>query len=59
MFQAQYEKSDYVLSSIERQSYLYKNKFFSQELLSFEEDKERYVSFYLFILNYNVLLIFS
>jgi hypothetical protein len=48
MSQAQYEKSDYVLSSIENQSYLYKNKFFSQELLSFEENKERYVNLYLY-----------
>ena len=36
--------ANYELPSIESQTYLFKNKYFSQELLSFEENKPRKVS---------------
>lgn len=49
MSQIQYEKLDYILSTLENQGYLFKNKLFSQELLTFEENKDWYVNDLFFI----------
>lgn len=38
--QSQYDKVDHKLPELKHQSYLFKNKYFSQKLLTFEEDKE-------------------
>lgn len=41
-------ESNYELSTLENQEYLFKNKFYKQELLVYEENKDRLVSYILY-----------
>lgn len=41
-------ESNYELSTLENQEYLFKNKFYKQELLAYEENKDRLVSYILY-----------
>jgi hypothetical protein len=50
---------DYKLSFIEHQSYLFQNEYFSQELLSIEENQDRKVSSILDFISIDLLTFFS
>jgi hypothetical protein len=49
---------DYKLPAIQHQSYLFQNKYFSQELLSIERNQDKKISFLCFLIDYLILLTF-